>query len=864
MPRAEHHAAGRSWSTTPLLIAALIALACAAFVAVEVSRAVRLREAIFTDGKKDTVNLTSSLLQHAELTFRTADALLTGTVSSLEHRPPDRDDRRRLKAWFIDELKRMPQLVNLLVVDQEGTLLVSSIAEEGTVNYADRDFFAYHRDSPDRGVRLHAPIRGRASNQWIIPLTRRFNRPDGSFGGVVVAALGTQYFQDFYQRLDVGRNGAILLASLDGPLLVRRPYAESNVGRDMKQSGLFQELKRTPVGSLEITSSTDGVRRFNSYEQSSSLPILVAVAHDVEEMLAPWWQSTIRRMVEAGAIIVMMILLGTLIWRTTRKLAAQATELRESNERFAVAIDAMPDGLSVFGADNRLIISNRRVAELYDLDPQEYRPGAPLSRFAQLSRERGIKFDLGANSDTVRLEGGRTIAVKRATTPDGGWVSVHEDITERVRAAELLDERLAELIQTRNRLEEQRNELIATSEALSTAKDAAEEASRAKSDFLAVMSHEIRTPMTGMIGMIGLLADTKLDHEQKELADIAQLSARNLLTVVNDILDFSKLEAGQVTPEAIDFDIDNVVGSVMALMGPKARERGLALQASLAEETPRRLRGDPHRISQILLNLVGNALKFTERGSVTITASHEWLPDDQVQLSIVVADTGIGITRESQERLFQPFSQADTSVSRRYGGTGLGLAICKRLSEIMGGTIGFDSVEGQGSRFCFTVRCGLASPETVEAAPLAPELPDDNEVLEILVAEDNDINRNLIARLLAKRGYRADMVGNGRDAVEAVQRKRYDLVLMDMQMPKMDGVTATRMIRDLGSDAADVPVIALTANALANQRALCVAAGMDDFLTKPIQPNRLYEAILHWSRHGRHAGRRRESADLLE
>ncbi|CCD93728.1 putative Histidine kinase [Bradyrhizobium sp. ORS 375] len=841
----------------------MIALACISFAAVEASRAINRRAEIFAEGKKNTVNLTSSLLQHAESTFRTADTLLVAAVSVLGYRVPDRDGRKRLKTWFIDELQRMPQLVSLVIMDETGTLLVSSAAEEGAANYADREFFIYHRDHDDRDMRLSAPVRGRTSNQWLIPLTRRFNHPDGSFGGVVVAAVGTQYFQDFYERLDIGQNGAILLASLNGPLLVRRPFADTNVGRDMSHSGIFRELKRAPVGTLEITSSTDGVRRFNSYEQGHTYPIVVAVAHDVDQMLAPWWKSTFRRVGEAGAIVAIMILLGTLVWRTTRKLADQAAELREARDRFEIAIDAMPDGLSVFGADQRLVLSNRRVAELYGFEREDYGPGTPLSRFAALSAERGIEFDLTASTDTIRLEEDRIVAVRRAATPDGGWVSIHEDITERVRAAEMLDERLAELTQTRNRLEEQRNELIATSEALSAAKDAAEAASRAKSDFLAIMSHEIRTPMTGMIGMIGLLADTRLDHEQKELADIAQLSARNLLTVVNDILDFSKLEAGQVTPEAIDFDLDNVVGSVMALMGAKARDRGLALQASLAEETPRRLRGDPHRISQILLNLVGNALKFTERGSVVITASHEWLSDDQVELSITVTDTGIGIARESQELLFQPFSQADTSVSRRYGGTGLGLAICKRLAEIMGGTIGFDSVEGQGSRFCVTVRCGLASLETVEIAPLAPDLPDDNEALEILVAEDNDINRNLIARLLARRGYRADMVDNGRDAVEAVQRKRYDLVLMDMQMPKMDGVTATRMIRDLGNQAADVPVIALTANALANQRALCVAAGMDDFLTKPIRPDRLYEAIAYWGRHGRHATSRRETADLL-
>jgi len=287
---------------------------------------------------------------------------------------------------------------------------------------------------------------------------------------------------------------------------------------------------------------------------------------------------------------------------------------------------------------------------------------------------------------------------------------------------------------------------------------------------------------------------------------------------------------------------------VVALLGPKARGRGLALSASLAEGLPRFLTGDPSRLAQILLNLVGNAIKFTDAGTITITASHRALQADAVELRIEVADTGVGVAPEAMTSLFHPFTQADTSVSRKYGGTGLGLAICRRLCETMGGAIGVDSEPGHGSTFWFTLQCLVAAPaaDTV-SPPLAPTIRLDAADLDILVADDNDIIRNLIAKLLLRRGYRSDLVSNGQEAVLAVQKKVYHLVLMDMQMPELDGISATKMIRGLSGPARKVPIIALTANALVGQREICLAAGMDGFLTKPIQPPALYEAILRWS-----------------
>jgi PAS domain S-box-containing protein len=835
--------------------AILIVIACAAYIGVETSRIISQRADVLADSQKDTANLTSSLLQHAELTFRTADALLIAAVFSLEHNEFKPDDQRLLKALLVEEVKSSSQFISFAVADSEGAIILNSAGSEGSWNLSDREHFIYHRTHADRGLHIGFPVRGRATDEWIIPVTRRFDRADGNFGGVVVAAISSQYFQNFYERLDVGKNGVILLASLNRTLLVRRPFVDANVGRD-SHGGIFQRLQQSPVGTMEMTALTDGFRRIYSYQQGKTYPLVVAVAQDVEETLAPWRQSTLRRLGEAGAIITLMLSLGMMIWRTTRHQAIQAAELREANYRFDVAIKTMSQGLCLFDASETLVISNPRFREIYGATEQQVRPGMPFAEFLQERSDRGDKLDHPVDRCTevqaarehyrFLLHDGRTISIRRTTTPDGGWVSTHEDITERERAATVLAERLDELVNARNHLEAQRNELIATTEALGAAKDTAEAASRAKSDFLAMMSHEIRTPMAGMMGMIDLLSGSVLDHEQQELARIAQESARNLLTVVNNILDFSKLEAGQVKPEAINFSVEYSINAAAVLLGPKARDRGLVLETSLAEGMPRYLKGDPSRLAQILLNLVGNAIKFTERGSITIAASHRVLEGDAIELRIEVIDTGVGIPASVKPSLFTPFTQADNSVSRKYGGTGLGLAICKQLCQTMGGDIEVESEPGQGSKFAFTLQCRVGLPPLTASASLAPTIEVNAAALDILVVEDNDIIRKLISMLLARRGYRADLVCNGKEAVEAVRKKFYDLVLMDMQMPVMDGIAATEAIRGLDGPEGTVPIIALTANALVGQRETCLAAGMNSFLTKPIQPDALYAAILRW------------------
>jgi two-component system sensor histidine kinase/response regulator len=532
----------------------------------------------------------------------------------------------------------------------------------------------------------------------------------------------------------------------------------------------------------------------------------------------------------------------------------QRVQAEEQLRKLSLAVEQSPDCVVITDIHARIEYVNAAFLDVTGYSREQvigknprllHSGGTPRATYESLWRALQAGESWKGEFHNRRADGSDYIEFAIITPirqPDGRithYVAIKEDITEKKRIAVELDAH-------RHHLEE----LVASRTAeLDEARQRADSANQAKSVFLANMSHEIRTPMNAIIGLTHLLQQSVLSDAQRERLTKIDGAAYHLLSIINDVLDLSKIEAGHMQLEETDFLLDDVLEQTRTLIAEVADAKGLAVRIE-ADGGPRCLRGDPMRLRQGLLNFAGNALKFTEHGSIVLRATIESV-DSGVLLRLEVEDTGIGIEADKLGTLFEAFEQGDRSTTRKYGGTGLGLAITRRLAHLMGGEAGVDSRPGVGSRFWFTARLRRGDDQPPQATPNPlPDGPVAEQVrscsgARVLLVEDNAINREVATELLLGIGLKVDVAENGRQALERWPAGNYDLILMDMQMPELDGVEATRAIRSLPGGTS-IPIIAMTANAFADDRQRCFAAGMNDFITKPVDPARLHATLLKW------------------
>ena len=514
--------------------------------------------------------------------------------------------------------------------------------------------------------------------------------------------------------------------------------------------------------------------------------------------------------------------------------------LRESDERYRQLLDALPDGVAVH-TQGRIVFANASLAKLVGVASPDALIGTMIDDHIP-DRERTL---IREQRKRVEQTGGSGLIEGAFLRVDGTEVPV-----ERLAVKVQWDGQPAALVVNRDITERKKVE-----RALRASQIKAEAANLAKSEFLATMSHEIRTPMHGILATTSLMKGAGLSPSQERYADTIKQSGDALLNILNSILDLSKIEAGNLAVEKVDFDISALLDDVFEPVKIRAKLEGLTFDVQYEPGTPDVFAGDPERIRQILLNLTDNAIKFSDRGSITIRVTHTATIDGQFEIRFEISDTGLGLDDEQQKQIFERFSQADGSTTRKFGGTGLGLAICKELAELMGGAIGVRSTPGQGSDFWLTVLCAAGDTENVKAEMRTPppiESPGKagTRPLRILVAEDNPVNQLIVTHILESGGHSADVVSNGAAALEAVSAHPYDLILMDIFMPEMDGMEATKRIREMTGNMSDIPIIALTADAMAGEKEKYLGAGMNDYLSKPFEADDLLALLKKYGTRG--------------
>jgi signal transduction histidine kinase/ActR/RegA family two-component response regulator/HPt (histidine-containing phosphotransfer) domain-containing protein len=730
-----------------------VAGVCLALIGLDIGQSWTARDARLREAKTETENLARSLAQHAQDVFETTDALLKTLSEEISIAGSNSAAILRLDRQLHRRVSVEPLLHGVAVFDEHGDWIATSLAASDfdkvhALNYADRDFFRYHRDHVDDVALISPPIQSKLDGAWVVSMSRRLNHPDGSFAGASQAAISLDLFQHFFEPFAIGEAGAIILASNDGAIIVRRPFDGKNIGRSVALSPFFRKIRtQKETDSFAFTSLIDAVPRLGSFHRVAGFDLVVTVAFAEAEVLADWWHETKVHLVWLALTVLFVTVLGHRMAVQMRdRIAAEATAQRLRHE----------------------------VAQL------------GISEAEHAAHDRALE---SANADLQHL-----------------------------------------------------------SSDLADARDAADRANRAKSRFLAGMTHELRTPLNGILGYAHLLhMEGDLNATQDRRVNAMLETGKHLLELITCVLDLSEIETEHAELQPIAFDVQAVASACLELVRPTAEAKGLGLRMSVAPDTPPKVVADPTRLRQILVNLLGNAVKFTSQGSVKLQVL---LSLSGSALRFEVTDTGPGVSADQRQNLFQDFERLDTESTRTVEGAGLGLAISNRLARLMGGSLGYDDDPGGGSVFWLELpldTVSLSSPAMVPAVDFADTGPASVPVrpLHVLVVDDVLMNRDIASSFLRMFGHKVTCVEGGAEAVAAVAATAFDVVLMDVRMPEMDGLEATRRIRAQEGTDNRVPIIALTAQAFADQMAECRKAGMDSHLGKPFDPDTLLAVVEH-------------------